>query len=609
MTVANNHKERPTAGIAKVVALGGRIPEELVEEVQNRADIVEVISDYVRLEHKGRNYLGLCPFHQEKTPSFTVTPARQMFYCFGCSVGGNVFKFIMLKENLSFPEAVRYLAERVGVHIPDRAEPVNHKLERAWKVNALARDFFRRVLIEDGAAEAARAYLERRGIPQAVQEEFQIGFAPPGWDGLTRFLRSKGLSDGELVRMGLAVKSDRGGVYDRFRNRVIFPVWDVRGRVVGFGGRVLDDSLPKYLNSPETPVFHKGKYLYGLHLARPAIREAGTAVVVEGYLDAITAHQYGARNVVAALGTSLTKDQAQLLMRYTMDVLVAFDADAAGVKATLRSLDLLQGLGCRVRVVSIPEGKDPDDFFRQGGADEWRRVVEGAVPLFEYKLQQLLEEMSSDAPRERLNIVQQVLPNILAMTSEIERELSVMKTASVLGLNPDTIKAEFKRLGVGTKGKQPNPDKIAKKSHNIVTNKPHARQQAEHGLLRLVIDNPDFVVTLKKELGESFFLNRGYQRIFDAYVRRLGDAKCSPAVLANDLEDEDQHLLGAVLAEELPGEDLNALLQDFVRTIKRDNLRRQKQELLADLAAAERSGNLERAAEITLAIQKLTKTP
>ncbi len=589
--------------------VNGRIPEELVEDVQARADIVEVISDYVRLEHKGRNYIGLCPFHQEKTPSFTVTPERQMFYCFGCSVGGNVLKFIMLKENLSFPESVRYLADRVGVHIPDTESHTDDQLDSSFEINALARDFFRQALAEDGAARTARSYLEKRGIPPVVQDQFQIGFAPSGWDALWGFLRRKGLSDGELVRVGLAVKSERGGVYDRFRNRIIFPVWDLRGRVVGFGGRVLDDSLPKYLNSPETPVFQKGKYLYGLHLAKQAIREEGRAVIVEGYLDTIAAHQYGARNVVAALGTSLTRDQGRLLMRYSMDILVAFDADPAGIKATIRSLDILQDLGCRVGVVSVPDGQDPDDFLRQEGVEAWRRLVAGAIPLFEYKLQRVLVEMPSDAPQERLNIVQQVLPNIRAMNSEIDRELSIIKVSSILGLNPQTVKAEIGRLGAGAAEKWPNSDKIAKKLHNIVTNKPHARQQAELGLLRLVIENPDYVDDVRRELGEKFFLNRGCQHIFETFLYRIGNGECQAAVLANDLSDDDQRLLGSILASERPEGDAAVLLRDYIRTIKRTDKRQQKQDLLADLGVAERAGDLERASELMLAINNLTKTP
>ncbi|RJX21005.1 MAG: DNA primase [Desulforudis sp.] len=593
----------------RVIVVNGRIPEELVEDVQARADIVEVISDYVRLEHKGRNYIGLCPFHQEKTPSFTVTPERQMFYCFGCSVGGNVLKFIMLKENLSFPESVRYLADRVGVHIPDTESHTDDRLDSSFEINALARDFFRQALAEDGAARTARSYLEKRGIPPVVQDQFQIGFAPSGWDALWGFLRRKGLSDGELVRVGLAVKSERGGVYDRFRNRIIFPVWDLRGRVVGFGGRVLDDSLPKYLNSPETPVFQKGKYLYGLHLAKQAIREEGRAVIVEGYLDTIAAHQYGARNVVAALGTSLTRDQGRLLMRYSMDIMVAFDADPAGIKATIRSLDILQDLGCRVGVVSVPDGQDPDDFLRQEGVEAWRRLVAGATPLFEYKLQRVLVEMPSDAPQDRLNIVQQVLPNIRAMNSEIDRELSIIKVSSILGLNPQTVKAEIGRLGAGAAEKWPNSDKIAKKLHNIVTNKPHARQQAELGLLRLVIENPDYVDDVRRELGEKFFLNRGCQHIFETFLYRIGNGECQAAVLANDLSDDDQRLLGSILASERPEGDAAVLLRDYIRTIKRTDKRQQKQDLLADLGAAERAGDLERASELMLAINNLTKTP
>lgn len=589
--------------------VSGRIPEELVDDVQNRSDIVEVITDYVRLEHKGRNYIGLCPFHQEKTPSFTVTSERQMFYCFGCSTGGNVFRFIMLKENLSFPESVRYLAERVGVHIPDTDSRADERLDPTFEINALARDFYRRALAEEDSGRTARMYLEQRGIPLDVQDQFQIGYAPSGWEALSGFMRRKGLTDVELVRAGIAVKSERGGVYDRFRNRIIFPVWDVRGRVVGFGGRVLDDSLPKYLNSPETPVFQKGKYLYGLHLAKQGIREEGRVVIVEGYLDVIAAHQYGVCNVVAALGTSLTRDQGRLLMRHTMDVLVAFDADPAGIKATIRSLDILQDLGCRVGVVSVPEGQDPDQFLREQGLDGWKHLVDIATPLLEYKLHHVLAEMPSDAPQHRLNIVQQIVPNIRAMNSEVDREISILKVSAILGLNPQTVKAEIGRFGAGGPEKWPNSDKIAKKLHNIVTNKPHARQQAELGLLRMVIENPEYLEAVRPELGERFFVNNGYQHILDAFQCRVSNGDCKPAFLANDLNDDDQHLLGAVMAGELPEGDREVLLKDYMRTIKLSDKRQQKRDLLADLDAAERAGDLKRATELMIVINNLMKTP
>ncbi|MDI6711103.1 MAG: DNA primase [Bacillota bacterium] len=583
--------------------MSGRIPEDLVAEVLARADILEVIGEYVRLERKGRNYLGLCPFHQEKTPSFTVTPEKQMFYCFGCGAGGNIFKFIMLKENLTFPESVRWLAERVGVHIPEHAPAQNPEQERAWRANALARDFYRETLEHDPAAQAARDYLDRRGITAATRQRFELGFAPAGWDALLRFLGRHGYTPEDLVRLGLAVRSERGSVYDRFRNRIIFPVHNVRGQVVGFGGRVMDDSQPKYLNSPETPVFAKGRELYGLHLARQSIREQGLAAVVEGYMDVITAHQHGQENVVASLGTALTREQARLLTRYTMDAVIAYDADAAGVAATIRGLDILQDSGCRVRVVSIPDGKDPDDYLRQHGAGEWRSLVDRAASLLEYKLQHALAQTGASTVSQKLVVLRQVLPALRGMNSEVEREEGIQTIARALGLSWETVRGEWRKFAARGIENWPDSDKIAKKLHNMIGKRPPARQKAEAGLLYLILENPALIDTVRQELGEAFFADAGHQRIFDTLVRRAGEPGFQPALLVNYLGENDAALFSGILARERPlGEP-----RDLIEALRRLRARETKRALLADLAAAERAGDREQVNRLLLAIKELTE--
>jgi len=582
--------------------VSGRIPEDLVAEVLARADILDVIGEYVRLERKGRNYLGLCPFHQEKTPSFTVTPEKQMFYCFGCGAGGNLFKFIMLKENLTFPESVRRLAERVGVHIPEYAPAQNPEQERARRANALARDFYRETLERDPAAREARDYLERRGIEDATRQRFELGFAPAGWDTLIRFLGRHGYTPEELVRLGLAVRSERGAVYDRFRNRIIFPVHNARGQVVGFGGRVMDDSLPKYLNSPETPVFAKGRELYGLHLARQSIREQG-AVVVEGYMDVITAHQHGQTNVVASLGTALTREQVRLLTRYTLDVVIAYDADTAGVAATVRGLDILQEAGCRVRVASIPEGKDPDDYLRQHGAEEWRGLMARASSLLEFKLRHALAQVGDQTVAQRLLVLRQVLPALRGMQSEIERAEGFQTIARALGLSWETVRGEWRKFEARGIENRPDSDKIAKKLHNMIGKRPSARQKAEAGLLYLMLENPALIDSVRQELGDDFFADPGHQRIFDTLVRRAGEAGFRPALMANYLEEGDAALLSALLAgERPPGE-----AQDLIEALRRLRARETKRALLADLAAAERAGDREQVNRLLLAIKELAE--
>ncbi len=588
--------------------MGGLIPEALVEEVFTRADILDVISEYVRLEKKGRHYLGLCPFHREKTPSFTVTPERQMFYCFGCGVGGNVFKFLMLKENLSFPESVRYLASRVGVHIPAHSPPQDAKYERYYQVNEWARDFFRLELERGKEGYLARAYLARRGITPEIREEFQLGFASPRWDALKTYLMRKGCSPEELVTLGLVNRGERGTYYDRFRNRVIFPVWNASGRVIGFGGRVLDDGQPKYLNSPETPVFHKGQTLYALHLARQAIRNEGCAVIVEGYLDAIAAHQYGLRNTVASLGTSLTREQGRLLMRYTMDALIAYDADTAGIAATIRGLDLLQELGCRVKVVSLPKGRDPDDFLREAGVAGWTRLVARAVPLLEYKLASIGAQTGTATATEKLAVLREVLPNLRALSSEVEREEGFQIAARALGITWETIRSEYRRFTARTKENWAKSDKIAKKMHNIVTKPSQARGKAETGILQIILQNPLLLEAVRKELGEAFFKDARYQRIFEACLRHYNKPGFAPALLANYLEESEQEVFNALMGRELGDKNPELELGEYIKAITRLDTRERMRELLNDVAAAEKAGDRQRVDQLMQEIQKLSKS-
>ncbi|MEW6727509.1 DNA primase [Desulforudis sp. 1088] len=582
----------------------GLIPDELVAEVLDRVDIAELIGEYVRLEKKGRSLWGLCPFHQEKTPSFSVTPDKQMFYCFGCGVGGNAYKFIMLKENLDFPESVRFLAGRVGIRIPEYQPAAVRKHERLWGANALAAEFYQSVLEREAVAEGARQYLARRGLSVETLRKFQLGYAPPRWDALLEFLGRHGYSPEELAGYGLAVRGERGRIYDRFRNRVIFPVANSRGKIVGFGGRVMDDSQPKYLNSPETAIFSKGQELYALNLARQAIREAGFAVIVEGYMDAIAAHQFGQSNVVASLGTALTREQAKLLTRCTMDVVIAYDADFAGETATLRGLDILKDLGCRVRVVSIPDGKDPDDFLKTHGAEEWQALVDKAVPLLEYRLQHAIRQTGARTTVQKLAVLHQVLPSLHSLASEVEKEEGIRLIARSLSLSLDTVKAELTKYAAEHAENWPDSDKIAKNLHNIIIKRPQARQRAEAGLLYQAIENPACIEIARQELGDQFFTDASYQRIFNVLVRHATQPGFKPALLATYLDEADQAAFSALMSgfgeiEARPG------LSELIPALKRLIAKEKRQALLADLAAAEQAGDHEQAARLKIAINQL----
>lgn len=349
------------------------IPDEILDEIRRLCNIVNIIGEYISLEKRGKNYLGLCPFHSEKTPSFSVSEEKQLYYCFGCGAAGNVFGFVMKMEGLTFPEAVRFLARRVGVHIPSPERLLRQEKsleEKLIAASELAARFFCYNLDKTESGKKAKEYLRKRGITADTSEFFKLGYAPRGWDNFLKAAQREGFPPEVLLKAGLVSSREGGGYYDRFRDRLMFPICNHTGRVVGFGGRALpwgDKDSPKYLNSPETPVFNKSSMLYGFHLARSYIRSAQSAIIVEGYTDVIAAYQAGFKNVVASLGTSLTDSQGKLLRSQAKEILIAYDADAAGRSATWRGFNLLQDLGCAVKVVELPADSDPDSFIRQNG--------------------------------------------------------------------------------------------------------------------------------------------------------------------------------------------------------------------------------------------------
>ena len=400
----------------------GRIPDHIVEEVRDRADIVSTVGRYVTLKKAGARYLGLCPFHSEKTPSFSVHPEKQIFYCFGCAVGGDVFAFRMRHEGLEFPDAVRSLAREVGVEIPETGGDTGRVMQ-IYRANDAAADYFRRAL-RGREGHAGRDYLDARGVPRELWERFGLGFAPAGWDGLlSKFEGRASLEVAERAGL-IAARQSGDGHYDRFRNRVMFPIIEPAGRVIGFGGRVLDQTAdprsPKYLNSPETPVYKKGRALFGLAPAVDAIRAAGRAIVVEGYFDVLALHAAGLREVVAPCGTALTPDHARRLRRYTREVVLLFDADEAGGRAAERSLPALLAEGLRVRAAFLSAGEDPDTLLQERGPEALRAAVNGAVVLLDHLLDEKLVGASAGAWA-KSDAVEALTPLLRELVDPIER--------------------------------------------------------------------------------------------------------------------------------------------------------------------------------------------
>jgi DNA primase len=418
------------------------------EEVKKAADIVEVIGQYVELKKRGQNYISLCPFHSERSPSFTVNQAKQIYHCFGCGKGGDVFTFWMEYHNMSFPQSLRDLAERYSIPLPqDRnlyAERKRAELrELLFKINGLAADYFHNILVRSADGRPGREYFSRRHISQETVSAFRLGYAVNKWDGLIDYLRSKNTSLDIGAKAGLLIPKKDGHYYDHFRGRIMFPIFDLNHQIIGFGGRSLDDSLPKYINTPETPLYHKGDSLYGLDSASKNIRERGLAIIVEGYMDMLVLRQHGISNAVAILGTALTSDQIRRLKGYTKDVVVLFDPDDAGREAALRSFPLFLNEGISAKVLVLPQGEDPDSFVNRYGADEFKELLKGATPIFDFYLDQALAHMDTGVDG-KIKVLREALPIFMALEQGATRFLYVHRFSEKTGINEAIVSEELR---------------------------------------------------------------------------------------------------------------------------------------------------------------------
>jgi DNA primase len=439
------------------------IPEEVIDKILRASEVVEVIEGYLPLKQTGKYYRALCPFHSEKTPSFTVNPERQIFYCFGCGEGGDVFRFVMRREGFTFPEAVRHLAQRAGIPLPERGRARHGEgVLRLIDLQRLACDHFRKAL-HDPEGLRAREYLDQRGVDRDLAERFQLGYAGPEWEGLLRELTKRGFSASQVEMAGLALPRQGGkGYYDRFRDRLIFPIGDSTGKIVGFGGRALGDQQPKYMNSPETPVYKKGVHLYGLHLGSRAIREAKVALVAEGYFDVISLHHAGFPQTVASLGTALTTEQVALLRRYTNKVVLIFDPDPAGIQAAWRGLELLIAEEMGVGVAVLPPGKDPDTFVRESGREAVVERLQSAQDMVDFLLARGEEQTGLQGIDDAAAAARQVGRLIALIPDGVRRAKYIQKLAERLGVSEGAVVGEIARLGMpasapGTVAQPPPP--------------------------------------------------------------------------------------------------------------------------------------------------------
>lgn len=436
--------------------MANRIPEEKISETRNAADIVEVISDVISLKRTGKNYLGLCPFHAEKTPSFTVSPDKQIFHCFGCGTGGSVFAFLMKQEGLTFPEAVHLLAQRYGVDIP--RQPLTpgqrdqmQERQRLLTLNRMASEYFRRALDRGTNSPAARSYLEKRGLTRETCDRFGLGYAPDGWDNLLRHLKQKQVPEDLIEKCGLAIPRKSGsGCYDRFRDRIIFPICNLRGEIIGFGGRVMNDALPKYLNSPETPLYSKSRSLYGLHLARSGCRQHAFVFVVEGYFDLIALHQHGIRNVVATLGTALTVEHARVLRGLIGEdgrVILVFDSDEAGMRAAKRGVEVFDNEQVNAHVLVLESGHDPDSFVFRHGSEAFRRAAEKARPAIMFLLETAVEKYGTSIEG-TVRVIEAMTAPLASISNAVERSLYVKRVAERLGIDENDVRQKLRHFFV-----------------------------------------------------------------------------------------------------------------------------------------------------------------
>lgn len=429
-----------------------------VDEVKQRLDIVEVVSRYTPLTKAGRNFKALCPFHNEKTPSFFVFPERQTWRCFGaCNTGGDAVSFIMKREGMSFGEALHMLADRVGVLMPTRIEPGpgRDEKERLFQANEVASQFYHNLLVTTAQGEKVREYLAGRGLNAKSISDFQLGYSPATWEAAKQYLLERGFTEMELITSGLLIQGDDGRTHDRFRNRLMFPIHDQRGRVTGFGGRALDnDTQPKYLNSPQTPVFDKSDTLYGIHLAAPFIRQLDLAVIVEGYMDVIVPHQYGFSNVVASMGIAITDRQVTRLKRLTKNLVLALDPDAAGEEAMLRCIDYESGLGAEIRVIIVPGGKDPDELIRES-PDAWRRLVEKALPVTDFAIEKTVSKLDMSTARDKSLAVNSVMPIIARVRDDIRRDHYLTRLSKLTGIAYNKLESVLKSHLSQPRGERP----------------------------------------------------------------------------------------------------------------------------------------------------------
>ena len=562
-----------------------RYSDETIEEVKQSNDIVEVISQYVHLKRSGRNFFGLCPFHNEKSPSFSVSPDKQIFHCFGCGVGGNVITFIGKIEGIGFKESIEALAERANIQLPTIEGNVDNKKEelksKVYKVNTFAAEYYHKRLYQK-EAKVAQDYIKQRKINSETLESFKIGYSG-NFDELYQALKKEGFKDPEILESGLVNRNDRGMYIDRYRSRLMIPILDERNRVIAFGGRVLDDSKPKYINSPENIVYSKGRHLFGLNVAKKG--DTKKLLIVEGYMDAISLHQRGITNVVAALGTALTPQQGWLLRKNAEQVILGFDSDGAGQTAIMRAMEVMQNMGCDIRVLQLEDAKDPDEFVVKFGAARLQKLLDNAISLIEFKVKVLKQGLNLENASDKIKFLNEIAKLISKIDNTMEREIYIEKISKGYNISKEAIFGQVNKLQYANNKttKTLEKDKVAIVHREKKDNKDISEEiiKRENTIISILINNPESYKIIKEHIKIEDFKYGINKKIIEEVYSELDKENINLSVVLNHIEDEElQSHLTEIMAEDYGITDNQKAIEDILQKYERERLEERRDSLL-----------------------------
>lgn len=577
-----------------------RYSDEIIEEVRQNNDIVDIISQYVHLTRKGRNYFGLCPFHSEKSPSFSVSPDRQIFHCFGCGVGGNVYTFLMKIEGITFKEALEQLAERANIQLPkleNNADTAREELKaKVYKVNEFTAEFYHQNLYKP-TSKIGQEYVKKRKMNKETLEAYRIGFSGK-FDELYKALKAQGFGEKEILESGLVNKNDNGTYIDRYRNRLMFPICDVRGKVIAFGGRILDDSKikdskfpqPKYINSPENVVYSKGRHLFGLNVAKKD--SAKKLLIVEGYMDVISLHQRGVTNVVGALGTALTEQQGWLLRKSTEQVILGFDADGAGQTAIARSMEILQKMGCDMRVLQIEGAKDPDEYIVKFGEGRFRLAMDNAISLVEFKVKNLKKDLNLENTGDKIKFLNEIAKILSKVENTMEREIYIEKIAEGYNISKEAIYAEVNKLIYNNtkedKVLQSREIKPVRENIKNTTEIDEDLKRRENTIIAILLDsNANMFAKIKEQIKPEDFKDSVNRKIAEQLYKELEKEDCNINRLIDSFDEETQNHITMVMATDYEIDNLEKAVDDILQKYEKEKLDNRKQEILKQLEIEE----------------------